>query len=58
MIVSAPMNEAELRDLMYVARPPEPRPRYCQPDEVVRFEIVLEGSDAVHQGRPSAQPED
>ncbi len=25
-----------LRDLMYVARPPEPRPRFCQPDEVVR----------------------
>ncbi len=25
-----------LRDLMYVARPPEPRPRPCQPDEVVR----------------------
>ncbi len=25
-----------LRDLMYVARPPEPRPRACQPEEVVR----------------------
>jgi signal transduction histidine kinase len=25
-----------LRDLMYVARPPEPRPRYCQLEEVVR----------------------
>lgn len=25
-----------LRDLMYVARPPEPRPRPCQPDEIVR----------------------
>ena len=25
-----------LRDLMYVARPPETRPRFCQPDEVVR----------------------
>lgn len=25
-----------LRDLMYVARPPEPRPRPCQPSEVVR----------------------
>ncbi len=25
-----------LRDLMYVARPPEPRPRFCQPDEIVR----------------------
>jgi signal transduction histidine kinase len=25
-----------LRDLMYVARPPAPRPRPCQPDEIVR----------------------
>jgi signal transduction histidine kinase len=25
-----------LRDLMYVARPPEPRPRLCQPEEIVR----------------------
>ena len=25
-----------LRDLMFVARPPEPRPRPCQPEEVVR----------------------
>ena len=25
-----------LRDLMYVARPPEPRPRPCQPEEIVR----------------------
>lgn len=25
-----------LRDLMYVARPPAPRPRPCQPDEVLR----------------------
>ena len=25
-----------LRDLMYVARPPEPRPRFCQPEEIVR----------------------
>lgn len=25
-----------LRDLMFVARTPEPRPRFCQPDEVVR----------------------
>jgi signal transduction histidine kinase len=26
-----------LRDLMYVARPPELRPRFCQPEEIVRF---------------------
>jgi signal transduction histidine kinase len=25
-----------LRDLMYIARPPEPRPRFCQPGEIVR----------------------
>jgi signal transduction histidine kinase len=25
-----------LRDLIYIARPPEPRPRFCQPDEIVR----------------------
>lgn len=25
-----------LRDLMYVARPPEPRPRFCTPEEIVR----------------------
>lgn len=25
-----------LRDLMYYARPPEPRPRFCVPDEIVR----------------------
>jgi signal transduction histidine kinase len=25
-----------LRDLMFFARPPEPRPRFCQPEEIVR----------------------
>lgn len=35
------LNQAQrahriLRDLMYVARPPQPRMRYCQPDEVWR----------------------
>ena len=28
-----------LRDLMYVARPPEPRPRFCNPDEIVRTSV-------------------
>ena len=28
-----------LRDLMYVARPPEPRPRFCRPDEIVRASL-------------------
>lgn len=28
-----------LRDLMYVARPPEPRPRYCNPDEIAKTSL-------------------
>jgi signal transduction histidine kinase len=36
-----------LRDLMYVARPPEPRPRFCQPDEIVRA--------SVRDARPDAE---
>lgn len=28
-----------LRDLMFVARTPEPRPRFCQPDELVRASL-------------------
>jgi len=50
-----------LRDLMYVARPPEPRPRFCQPDEIVRASLrdarpdaddreVRLAADAVGQG--------
>ncbi len=38
------LNQAQrahriLRDLMYVARPPEPRPRFCQPDEILRASL-------------------
>lgn len=28
-----------LRDLMYVARPPDPRPRFCQPDDIVKNSV-------------------
>lgn len=35
-----------LRDLMYVARPPEPRPRFCSPDEVVRASLRDARSEA------------
>jgi signal transduction histidine kinase len=28
-----------LRDMMYIARPPSPRPRPCQPDEVLRASV-------------------
>lgn len=28
-----------LRDLMFVARTPEPRPRFCQPEEIVRSSL-------------------
>ncbi len=35
-----------LRDLMYVARPPEPRPRFCQPDEIVRASLRDARADA------------
>ena len=35
-----------LRDLMYVARPPEPRPRFCNPDEIVRTSVRDSRSEA------------
>lgn len=35
-----------LRDLMYVARPPEPRPRFCSPDEIIRASVRDAGVDA------------
>src|SRR5262249_16270354 len=37
-----------LRDLMYVARPPEPRLRFCQPDEILRAGVRggRDGADA------------
>ena len=35
-----------LRDLMYVARPPEPRPRFCRPDEILRASIRDAKSDS------------
>ncbi|WP_435017328.1 ATP-binding protein [Tundrisphaera sp. TA3] len=36
IITQAQRAHRILRDLMYVARPPEPRVRACQPDEIVR----------------------
>ena len=36
IIVQAQRAHRILRDLMFVARVPEPRPRICQPDEIVR----------------------
>jgi signal transduction histidine kinase len=38
------LNQAQrahriLRDLMYVARPPQPRQRFCLPDEIVRASV-------------------
>jgi signal transduction histidine kinase len=58
-----------LRDLMYVARPPEPRPKLCQPDEIVRAslrdarddgqqrEVRLAAEPLDHGGRAWADPE-
>ena len=39
-----------LRDLMYVARPPEFRPRACQPDEIVRASLRDLQDEAEAQG--------
>ncbi|HEV3122326.1 MAG TPA: ATP-binding protein, partial [Isosphaeraceae bacterium] len=36
IIAQAQRAHRMLRDLMYVARPPQPRPRSCLPDEIVR----------------------
>lgn len=39
-----------LRDLMYVARPPEPRPRSCQPDEVWKTSLRDARPEAEERG--------
>ena len=39
-----------LRDLMYVARPPDPRPRLCQPDEIWRSCLRDARIDAEERG--------
>lgn len=39
IIAQAQRAHRILRDLMYVARPPESRPRACQPDEIVRASL-------------------
>ncbi len=48
-----------LRDLMYVARPPAPRPRLCQPGEVVRSSLRDLASEAEARGiRLVVEPSD
>src|SRR5205823_13240060 len=39
IITQAQRAHRILRDLMYVARTPEPRPRFCQAEEVVRSSL-------------------
>jgi signal transduction histidine kinase len=39
-----------LRDLMYVARPPEPRPRFCQPDEIMKACLRDLGAESEERG--------
>ncbi len=58
IIAQAQRAHRILRDLMYVARPPEPRPRACQPDEIVRaslrdlqYEAEAQGVRLVHDAR-------
>ncbi|MCA1685593.1 MAG: HAMP domain-containing histidine kinase, partial [Planctomycetia bacterium] len=46
ILVQAQRAHRILRDLMYVARPPEPRPRFCQPDEIVRASVRDARADA------------
>lgn len=36
ILAQAQRTHRILRDLMFIARTPEPRPRFCQPEEVVR----------------------
>jgi len=40
IIAQAQRAHRILRDLMYIARPPEPRPRPCLPEEIVRACLV------------------
>ena len=42
-----------LRDLMYVARPSEPRPRFCQPEEILRACLRDAKAEADVRGRPA-----
>jgi signal transduction histidine kinase len=39
ILTQAQRTHRILRDLMYVARTPEPRPRFCQADEIVRSSL-------------------
>ncbi len=46
IIAQAKRAHGILRDLMYVARPPSPRPRACLPDEILRQTIAGLASEA------------
>jgi len=50
IIAQAQRAHRILRDLMYVARPPEFRPRACQPDEIVRASLRDLQHEAEAQG--------
>ncbi len=61
IIAQAQRAHRILRDLMYVARPPEGRPRPCQPDEIIRAclrdlqpEAEVRGVRIVAEGREPA----
>ena len=50
IITQAQRAHRILRDLMFVARPPESRPRACQPDEIVRASLRDLQHEAEAQG--------
>ncbi len=50
IVVQAQRAHRILRDLMYVARPPEPRPRLCSVDEVLRASIRDAQAEAEARG--------
>ena len=50
IITQAQRAHRILRDLMFVARPAEPRPRACQPDEIVRASLRDLQHEAETQG--------
>ncbi len=50
IVVQAQRAHRILRDLMYVARPPEPRPRLCSVDEVLRGSIRDAQAEAEARG--------
>jgi len=69
ILTQAQRTHRILRDLMYVARPPETRPRFCHPDDLVRAslrdlradaedrEVRLSGDPLDHAMRVWADPD-